>query len=471
MAKYEQLVEQIKHQIDAGIWQAGDKLPSLRKQSEHSGLSLMTVLHAYQVLESQGWIQSRQRSGYCVSPQSAPTSSNVPRAIESMEQIDINDFIFDVLQAGRNPHMVTFGHAYPDPSLYPRHQVNKSLMAAARSMPVSSALDNLPPGNDTLRSIIAKRYAARGINISPDEIVITAGALEALNLSLQAVTRPGDWVVVESPTFYGALQTLERLGLKALFIRTDPQHGIDLDSLERALQSHSVKACWLMSTLQNPLGFTLSAEKKQQLVQLLRRYQVALIEDDVYSELYAGKEAPLPAKAWDRSANVMHCSSFSKSLVAGFRIGWVAAGQHALRIQKLQLMSTLTTSVPIQLALANYLTTRNYEQHLRQLRRKLHERKKAMLEQLHQAFPPEVCITDSDGGYFIWVALPIGMDAMALYQRALQEMITIAPGKMFSPGEQFAHCFRLNSSFELTEQRQRAISRLGELIRQQMSKI
>lgn len=468
MAKYEQLVAQIKHQIDAGIWQAGDKLPSLRKQSEHTGLSLMTVLHAYQVLESQGWIQSRQRSGYCVSPQLAPAANTVPRAIESMEQIDINDFIFDVLQAGRNPHMVTFGHAYPDPSLYPRHQVNKSLMAAARSMPVSSALDNLPPGNDTLRSIIAKRYAARGINISPDEIVITAGALEALNLSLQAVTRPGDWVVVESPTFYGALQTLERLGLKALFIRTAPQHGIDLDSLERALQSHSVKACWLMSTLQNPLGFTLSTEKKQQLVQLLSRYQVALIEDDVYSELYAGKEAPLPAKAWDRSANVMHCSSFSKSLVAGFRIGWVAAGQHALRIQKLQLMSTLTTSVPIQLALANYLTTRNYEQHLRQLRRKLHERKKAMLAQLHQAFPPEVSITDADGGYFIWVALPIGMDAMALYQRALQEKITIAPGKMFSPGEQFAHCFRLNSSFELTEQRQRAISRLGELIRQQM---
>lgn len=156
MAKYEQLVEQIKHQIDAGIWQAGDKLPSLRKQSEHSGLSLMTVLHAYQVLESQGWIQSRQRSGYCVSPQSAPTSSNVPRAIESMEQIDINDFIFDVLQAGRNPHMVTFGHAYPDPSLYPRHQVNKSLMAAARSMPCPA------------RSITCRRVTIRCAQSSPN---------------------------------------------------------------------------------------------------------------------------------------------------------------------------------------------------------------------------------------------------------------------------------------------------------------
>lgn len=137
------------------------------------------------------------------------------------------------------------------------------------------------------------------MSISPDEIVITAGALEALNLSLQAVTRPGDWVVIENPAFYGALQSLERLGLKALAIRTHPQEGIDLQSLAQALQTHRVKACWLMTNFQNPLGCSMSDDKKRRLLKLLQEHDCFLIEDDVYSELYFGKEKPLPAKAFD----------------------------------------------------------------------------------------------------------------------------------------------------------------------------
>ncbi|QUJ66416.1 PLP-dependent aminotransferase family protein [Photobacterium sp. GJ3] len=465
MAKYEQLASQIRHQIESGIWRAGEKMPSLRKQAEHAGMSLMTVMHAYQQLESQGWLVAHPRSGYTVAESIQMPSQPQNAAVETAEAVDINSFIFDVLQASRKPYMVNFAFAYPDPNLYPRHQVNKSLMHAARSMSVSNALDNLPPGNDTLRTMIAQRYAAKGISISPDEIVITAGALEALNLSLQAVTRPGDWVVVESPTFYGALQSLERLGLKALSVRTDARTGIDLDSLERAFQSHPVKACWLMTNHQNPLGFTLTEEKKRQLMILLNKYQVALIEDDVYSELYGGTEQPLPAKAFDVHGNVMLCSSFSKSLVAGFRIGWVAAGKRALDIQKLQLMSTLTTSVPIQLALVDYLSTRNYEHHLRQLRRTLDRRKKAMCKLLAQTLPTEVEIIAGDGSYFVWLRLPETSDTMAIYAQALAAQITLAPGKMFSPGTQFNHCLRLNTSFELDERHTQAILQLSRIIR------
>ncbi|MEL6117047.1 PLP-dependent aminotransferase family protein [Photobacterium sp. SP02] len=468
MAKYEQLASQIRHQIESGIWRAGEKMPSLRKQAAHSGMSLMTVMHAYQQLESQGWLVAHPRSGYTVAESIRISPLPYNAAVETAEAVDINSFIFDVLQACRKPYMINFAFAYPDPNLYPRYQVNKSLMHAARSIPVSNALDNLPPGNDTLRAMIAQRYAAKGISIAPDEIVITAGALEALNLSLQAVTRPGDWVVVESPTFYGALQSLERLGLKALSVRTDPQTGIDLTSLERAFQSHPVKACWLMTNHQNPLGFTLTEQKKRQLISLLNNYQVALIEDDVYSELYAGNEQPLPAKAFDTSGNVMLCSSFSKSLVAGFRIGWVAAGKRATDIQKLQLMSTLTTSVPIQLALVDYLSTRNYEHHLRQLRRTLDKRKKAMCRLLTQTLSPDVEIEPAEGSYFVWLRLPVTSDTMAIYTQALAENITIAPGKMFSPGKQFNHCLRLNTSFELDESHTDAIRRLAEIINQHL---
>lgn len=464
MAKYEQLAAQIRQQIESGIWRAGERMPSLRKQTEHSGMSLMTVMHAYQLLESQGWLIAHPRSGYTVADNIQNVAESEKAAVETAESVDINSFIFDVLQASRKPYMVNFGFAYPDPSLYPRHQVNKSLMHAARSLPVSNALDNLPPGNDTLRTMIAQRYAAKGVNISPDEIVITAGALEALNLSLQAVTRPGDWVVVESPTFYGALQSIERFGLKALSVRTDPHTGIDLDSLERAFQSHPVKACWLMTSHQNPLGFTLTEAKKRRLIALLQKYQVALIEDDVYNELYSGTEQPIPAKTFDTTGNVMLCSSFSKSLVAGYRIGWVAAGKRALEIQKLQLMSTLTTSVPIQLALVDYLNTRNYEHHLKQLRRTLDKRKKGMCQLLARSLPASVQIIHSEGGYFVWLILPQQSDAMAIYAQALAENITIAPGNMFSPGSQFNHCLRLNTSFELDERHTQAIHQLSRII-------
>jgi DNA-binding transcriptional MocR family regulator len=470
MAKYQQLVEQLKRQIQSGIWAAGDRLPSLRKQSEHSGMSLMTVLHAYQLLESQGWIVSHSRSGYRVAPKMKEVEqAPVPLAVSPTEHVDINEFIFDVLQASKNKTMVNFGFAYPDPSLYPRYHVNRALAAAAKNMPASSSFDNLPPGNEQLRTIIAKRYAAKGVGIAPDEIVITAGALEALNLSLQAVTRPGDWVVVESPTFYGALQSIERLGLKVLSVRTDPTNGIDLDSLERAFQTHDVKACWLMSNHQNPLGFTLTNDKKKQLVELLQRFNVALIEDDVYGELYEGDESILPARAFDDSGNTMLCSSFSKSLIAGLRIGWVAAGRNALQIQKLQFMSTLATSAPIQLALVNYLSSRNYETHLKQLRKRLSERKRKLVQLLDSLLPSDVKVINQSGGYFIWLELPTHINTMVIYEALLQHNISIAPGKMFALGDQYDHCIRLNASFEMEARYKNAIERLAETINRHLS--
>ncbi|MCG3729884.1 PLP-dependent aminotransferase family protein [Vibrio cincinnatiensis] len=465
MAKYEELVEGIQRQIKSGIWNPGDKLPSLRKQVEHTGLSLMTVLHAYQVLESQGWLIARPRSGYCVAPTVKKNQSQVTQAaISWTEKVDINAFIFEILQASKKPQMINLGFSYPDPALYPRQQVNRALTSAARNMPITSSFDNLPPGNEALRILIAKRYAAKGVNISPDEIVITAGALEALNLSLQACTRAGDWVVVESPTFYGTLQSLERLGLKALSIRTDPYSGIDLDSLERAFQTHDVKACWFMSNHQNPLGFTMSLEKKKQVSEILQRYNIPLIEDDVYGELYVGNESVSPIRAFDESGNTMLCSSFSKSLIAGLRIGWVAAGNRAIQIQKLQLMSTLATSAPIQLTLKNYLSGRHYEMHLKNLRKHLQKRKMEMVAAFKHYLHQNVKIVNQPGGYFIWLEMPKHVDALNVYHAALSENISIAPGKMFSLTEQYNHCIRLNASFELNETRMRAIKKLSQII-------
>jgi len=348
VAKYEQLVAQIQQQIETEIWLPGEKLPSLRQQVELSGMSLMTVMHAYQVLESQGWIQSRPQSGYYVAPRAEFLSQPLShQKVQLAESVDINAFIFDVLQACRDPQMVPFGSAFPDPELFPQRQLMRALTTVSHSMKAIDALHNLPPGNEALRKTLAQRYALQGIQVSPDEIVITNGAMEALNLSLQVLTEPGDWVAIENPSFYGALQAIERLKLKSVAIASDPQTGIDLDELSRSLARWPIKALWMMTNQQNPVGCTLSKEKKQQLVALLARHGVALIEDDVYSELYFGHEKPLPAKAFDREHNVLHCSSFSKNLVAGFRVGWVAAGKHAQRCQRLQVISARAAMIAI----------------------------------------------------------------------------------------------------------------------------
>ena len=423
-------------------------------------MSFMTVGHAYQLLESQGRIIARPQSGYYVAPRPILQPTVQPALVMRDEAVDINTSIFEMLQASRDASVMPFASAFPDPRLFPLQQLNRSLAQVSKTATAMSVLENLPPGNAELRHAIARRYAQQGITVSPDDIVITAGALEALNLSLQAVTEPGDWVIVENPCFYGALQALERLRLKALSVATDVKEGIDLAALEQALQDYPVKACWL--------GFTLSPAKNARLVALLDKHNVMLIEDDVYSELYFGREKPLPAKAWDRSDRILHCSSFSKCLVPGFRIGWLAAGKHARTIQRLQLMSTLSTSSPMQLALVDYLSTRRYDVHLRRLRRQLAERKQQAWQLLLRHLPADVKIHHNNSGYFLWLELPESMDAGELTAQALAHQISIAPGKMFSTSDTWKRFFRFNTAWQWGESEESAVKQLGQLIREQL---
>ncbi|WP_145526219.1 aminotransferase-like domain-containing protein [Yersinia rohdei] len=467
MTRYEQLAQQIREQIQSKVWQAGDKLPSLRESCKQSGLSLMTVVQSYQLLESQGWIVARPQSGYYVA--SRPTQLPQPQRGKKLhldEQVDINTFIFDVLQAGKDPAIMPFGSAFPDPSLLLQPRLSRSLAGVARKISPQSSVTNLPPGNESLRRNIAQRYAASGMNVSPEEIVITAGAMESLSLSLQAVTQPGDWVVIESPAFYGALQAIERLRLKAIAITTHPQHGMDLDALEQVISQYPIKACWLMTHFQNPLGCVMSWPQKKRLVALLQQHNISLIEDDVYGELYFGAERPLPAKALDQHRQILHCSSFSKCLAPGFRVGWVSAGEHAQRIQHLQLMSTVSASVPTQLAIADYLSQGGYDTHLRRLRRVMEQRLNALRQAVVEHFPSNVKISHPAGGYFLWLELERPFNASELYRRALEQGVSIAPGRMFTTGNQFDHCFRLNASFAWSEQSEKAIQILAQLITQ-----
>ncbi|WP_045046697.1 PLP-dependent aminotransferase family protein [Rouxiella chamberiensis] len=465
LTRYQQLAQTLRRQIDAQVWLPGEKLPSLRESCKQSGFSLMTVLQAYQLLESQGTILSKPQSGYYVAARQQPERADSGlHTLHAAEQIDVNDAIFDILKAGQDPDIVPFGSAFPDPTLFPQPRLARSLASAVRRMSPHSAIANLPPGNDELRRQIAQRYAHHGMEVTPDEIVITSGAMESLGLSLQVLTQPGDWVAIESPAFYGVLQAIERRKLKAVAIPMDEQQGMDLQALEQALATYPIKACWLMSNFQNPLGCTLSVEKKARLVEILQKHRVALIEDDVYAELYFNGERPDPLKMSSYSQQILHCSSFSKCLAPGFRVGWVAAGAYASRIQRLQLMSTLSASVPVQLALADFLHQGGYDAHLKRLRRQLELRQIAMRNAILSAFPPQIHVSQPAGGYFLWIHLGDNIDATKIYQLALAKGISVAPGTMFAVDDRYKHCLRLNTSFEWNTRAEKALITLGELV-------
>jgi DNA-binding transcriptional MocR family regulator len=326
-----------------------------------------------------------------------------------------------------------------------------------------SAIDDVTPGNADLRRQIALRYLNEGLHVHTDEIIITNGALEALNLCLSAVTRPGDAVIIESPTFYPALQSLERLGLEAIEVQTHPREGIDLNALEGALTRHRPKACWLMTNFQNPLGSLMPDEKKKDLVQLLTRHNVPLIEDDVYSELYFGEKRPASAKSFDTEGLVMHCSSFSKSLAPGYRIGWAAPGRYVKAVARHKMMTTLSTAAPTQLAIAAYLEKGGYDKHLRKLRHTLANQQATFTQALGHYFPAGTRATRPLGGYCLWVELPANANALEIHRQAMSLGIRVAPGPIFSAKRAFTNCLRLNYGHTWDDRTEKALATLGRL--------
>ena len=470
MSLYQDIAAQTEKLIRDGVFRPGDRLPSVRKACRTHEISPITVTQAYYLLESRGLIEARPKSGYFVRArlgQSLP-EPEMTRPVGGSTELQVSDFIFQILDSVRDPAIAPLGSSFPSPYLFPLAKLGRYLASAARKFDPLSTVTDLPPGNEELRRQLALRYLAQGASVLPQEIVITSGAMEGLNLCLQAVTRPGDLIAIESPTFYAGLQASERLGLKVIEIPSHPREGVSLTAVEDALRHHPIKACLLMLNFANPTGSLVTDARKKELVSLLHRYQIPLIEDDVYAELYFGKQAPLCTKAEDRDGFVMHVSSFSKCLAPGYRLGWVAAGRYAGQIQRQKLSTSLATTVPVQIALADYLKHGAFENHLRQLRRKLAEQEAGLVAAVERHFPEGTRLARPRGGYFLWLELPRQVDTLRLHLQALERGISTAPGPIFSAKREFGQYLRLNFGHPESTGQQQAVATLGQLIAEQL---
>lgn len=467
MKRYEKFADEVAELIRRGVLAPGEKVPSVRHASRTYGISPSTVFQAYYLLEDRGLIVARPRSGYFVREHARRPlpEPEEPRQAARTTSVDVSELVFSVLDSLRDPDTVPFGSAFPSPQLFPLPRLARSMAQALRELPAQGIIADMTAGNEHLRRQLALRYMVSGVMLEPGELVICNGAMEALNLCLQAVTRPGDLVAIEAPAFYATLQVLERLELRAVEIPVHPRQGIDLEVLADSLERLPIKACWCMSSLQNPVGASLDEARKQALYQLLQRHQVPLIEDDVYAELYFGNQPPRPVKSFDRDGLVMHCGSFSKCLAPGYRVGWVAGGRFAERIARLRLMTTISPSVPAQAALADYLQHGGYDRHLRKLRHALEAQQDAMLASAARHFPASTRVTRPAGGYFLWFEFPAEVDSLRLFQQALAQGISLAPGPMFSATRSFGHCARLNCGHPWDARSERAMELLGRMLR------
>jgi len=466
ITRYEALADELVRLIHAGTLRAGDRLPSIRQLSRNKKLSLTTVLQAYQVMEDLGVIEARPQSGYYVRPaQTPPAALAEPEAATLADPgpVQVDELVMRVIRDAMRPGQVLFGAALPAPELLPTARVNHILAQVARENLQANYSVGVPEGMIELRTQVARRSLDLGCALEPGDLVITCGCAEAIHLALQACCRPGDLVAVESPTYFGILQSLEAQGLHALEIPTHSHTGISLDALSFALEHHPVRAVVVISNFSNPLGCCMPEDNKRALVELLARYQVPLIEDDIYGELAFSGQRPGVAKRYDQQGLVLLCSSFTKDISPSYRVGWIAPGRFRARVEQLKMATNIATAVLPQLAIARFLESGGYDRHLRSIRRAYAQKMAQMTQAVLNFFPAGTRVSSPAGGFVLWVQLPNEMDSLILYQRALAAGITVAPGYIFSATPKYRSFIRLNAAY-MNFAGEHALAKLGELI-------
>lgn len=462
---YLQVAEHIQQQILNEVLKIGDKLPSVRVLSRDKQLSMSTILQAYYHLEGKGLIESRPQSGYYVAfnPSRYPKKITKSTPNDDLKTKDVETIISEVYDDFTQQDVVKFSLSVPAPALLPLAKLNKSLTQAIKELPANGTSYEQLQGNELLRRQVARWAMGWGGQLEAGDLITTSGCMNAIAYCLMAITQPGDTIAVESPVYFGVLRFAQSIGLKVLELPTDPDTGVDPADLKKALQRHKIKACFLVTNFSNPTGYCMPDEQKAAIVKLLSQHGVPLIEDDLYGDVYFGKNRPKNCKSYDEEGLVLWCSSISKTLAPGYRVGWVAAGKYTEKIKRLKLYHSITTATAQQAAIGTFLATGRYEHHLRQLRQTLHSNSLQFIKAIGQYFPDDVKISNPTGGFILWLELNKNLDTYELYRRAMEHKISIAPGTMFTLQERYQNCLRLSYGMAWTPSVEAALKKLGGL--------
>ena len=465
---YEHLADELGQAIDRGALRAGDRLPSVRRLAQERSVSVSTVLEAYLQLENAGLIEVRPKSGHFVRRRSPATAEpRAPRVCQKPSRVTVMDAYTKILEAMRDPELVPFGCATIDQAYLPMAQLNRLLAGLIREMSTIGARYEGAPGLLTLRRQVARRAVEWGVALSERDLCTTIGATEAISLALRAVARPGDVIAVESPAYFGVLQAIEGLGLRALEIPANPRTGLDVSAFEEAIRTQPVRALFVTPTVSNPLGAIMPEDERERLVKITRRADIPIIEDDVYGELVFDGARPRPLRSFagpSEDNHVLLVSSVSKNLAPGYRVGWIAGGRWHDQIVRLKFSQSLACPSLLGMAIAEFLSSGGYDRHLRRLRTAVARNVERYREAITQEFPEGTRVSTPLGGFVLWVELPPGIDALTLHEQALRRGIVVAPGPLFSARQRFTNFIRISAGAPWSDRVATGMRTLGRLV-------
>lgn len=464
--RYEQVADKILGLIQNGILKEGDRIPSMRQLSSELGVSINTVKEAYWTLEKQNHIEAVPQSGFYVRKSAKHHEpSVVDPSLMDPQKVGMCQIYGAFQYSGKYSQELNLGLSNIHPDFWPLDKLGKYMQEALRYHNHDSFSYIISPGYPELRNQVARMSLSGGMNLNPEEIIITNGCHEAIFLALMTVCKPGDTLIYESPIYFSSLQLLQRLNLKLIEIPSSETEGVNLDTLKFVLENHPVKAMFTISNFNNPLGFVMPDKKKNRMVTLLEEYNVTLIEDDIYGDLYFDTR-PSACKAFDKTGNVIHCSSITKTVSPGLRIGWIAPGEKYFdEINRLKTLLNISTGAINQIAAARFLKEGGYDRHMRKLREALKIQVAEVRACIIENFPEGTDVTDPEGGSLLWITLPEGIDSLEIYHEALKKNILIAPGCLFSMKPKFNNCMRINAG-HWNEKIRKAIVYLGKLCRE-----
>lgn len=465
---YEHLADELGQAIDRGALRAGDRLPSVRRLAQERSVSVATVLEAYLRLENAGLIEVRPKSGHFVRRRGMLTAEpRTPRACATPSRVTVSDAYTKILQAMRDPELLPFGCATIDPSYLPIGALNRIITQVTREMTTVGARYEGAPGLLTLRRQIARRSVDAGVALSEADLCTTIGATEGLSLALRAVAKPGDVIAVESPAYFGVLQAIEGLGMRALEIPASLRTGFDVTAFEEIVRTQPVRAVVVSPTVSNPTGSIMPDDERERLVKLTRKLDIPVIEDDVYGELVFDGSRPRPLRAFagpSEDAHVLLVSSVSKTLAPGYRVGWIAGGRWHDQIVRIKYAQSLACPTLPGMAVAEFLASGGYDRHLRRLRAAVAGNVERYREAIATQFPDGTRVSAPRGGFVLWVELPPGVDALALHEQALRRRIVVAPGPLFSARQRFANFIRISAGTPWSDRVADGIRTLARLI-------
>lgn len=442
---YESVAQKIISLIDQGILKIGDKLPSIRNLSKDLGVSINTVKESYLYLENNNYIESKPQSGFYVSFIRKDFNNNKldPTKLDPLK-VSLCRIYSTQLEQGNCPPKAELAISSVDRTLWPLQKISNCFSETFKNNGYEALNYCIPPGYLPLREQIAIHSMRGGLKVNPDEIIITSGCTDGITLALMTICKPGDTIAFETPMYFNFIQACQEMGLNVIEIPNSREKGLSIETLKFVLEYHDLKAFVTIPNFNNPLGSMLSDSQKEELVKLLEEYDVPLIEDDIYSELYFTKSRPSTCKSFDITGNVILCSSFSKSLAPGLRVGWMIPGKYFERIEKKKILFNLGTSAIPQVALSYFLKEGGYERHLKKLRSSLINQIRDICEYITAVFPVGTRVIPPLGGLVIWIECPKWVDTIDLYDKVKEKGILFAPGAIFSLNDKYRNCLRIN---------------------------